>query len=350
MNDSALPDWAVINVDGIDNFKDYLLPEDDIGKLKAAPSLNSSVTDYLLGDSDSGSYLPWTKTHGDFALRHSEVSVVAGMNGSGKSVWVSEVAINLLREAYCNGNKNKVLMISPEMSPAQNMARAVRQILAKPEAGITDQDIGAALSWLGNKYYIYDHLGSVAPDVLLGLIRYSAAELGVTHVFIDNLTILKLTNSSADVNLTSKDFIADLVSISRETQTHCVLVAHTRKPPNGIHDRQDKYSVRGASEITDLVDNVWGISRSFLREEKLNYLDPMGDRDEYVEWLNKPSAFMEIQKQRHGSGALKRYSLYYDIPSMRFMPKPQMLPATYEEIAQLHQSIGGETSLGYSER
>ena len=345
-----MKDSFSINLDEVDNFSDYLMPSsEEIGKLKAAPDVNDELTDFIMNDSDNGAFLPWSKTTADFRIRPSEVTVLAAQNGAGKSVIVSQMCLYLLRERYSGGKRNRVLMISPEMSVAQNMSRAVRQIMAKTNEQLNEPDIGASLSWLGDRYYIYDHLGNVDPEVILGLIRYGASELGITHVVIDNLTCLKLTNSAADVNLSTKNFMGDLVSVSRDTGTHIFVVAHVRKPAGSQNERQDKYSIRGASEVSDLSDNVLLLQRDWTRGEKLNQLDPMTDSESYQEYLKKPSSYLEIAKQRHGEGTLRRYALWFDTPSLRFMSKPDIMPRAFEETESFHRAVGGKSSAGYQE-
>ncbi len=348
MDNSELAKSLFIDLDEIDNFDDYLCPTAEIGKLKPAHAYNDEVTRFMLDEVEAGAFMPWSKTTGDFRVRPSEVSVIAAQNGAGKSAIMNQIAINMLRDKYSGGKRQKVLVISPEMSVAQNMSRAIRMMTAKPAIQVDEVDIGACLSWLGSRFYMYDHLGSVDPQIVLGLIRYAAAELGVTQVVIDNLTMLKITDDANNVNLATKHFMSDAVAVSRSTGCHIWVIAHLRKPTGDHNARQDKYSVRGASEITDLADNCILIQRDWGRGEELNNLDPLTDAEAYREQLAKPSSYLEIAKQRHGEGTLRRYALWFDVPSLRFTSRKDVMPRAFGELEEF-MSMGRGSSVGYQD-
>lgn len=299
-----------IDVSKIKDFETYMKQPLDTGKLRSPKSFADEVVDLLCGEkSREGAELPFRSTHGNFRFRPSECTIWAGQNGGGKSALLTMSALHWLQPGSSN-REEKILLISPEMTPQQNLGRLVRQ--QQNKTAVEQKEVHEALNFLDSKMWIYNHVGSVDKDIIIGLIRYAARELGVTQVIFDNITILKFTG--VDQNRDQKHFMTDIVSVCRDEEIHIHVVAHSRKPEQGSR-RMSKMDIRGASEQSDLVDNVILITRND-KTELLEGKDPLSE--EYKAIKKMPDTYFDIAKQRHGDGWQGRVSLTYWPIGMRW--------------------------------
>ena len=311
---------VTIDVSKINNFKDYMAQPVDTGKIASPAKFKDSVVDLFCGEkSRAGASLPFTACEGNFRFRPGECTIWAGQNGAGKSSLLTMCALHWLNHRASIVDE-KILVISPEMTPEQNLGRLVRQMLCKHPDDMGPEEIRQAMSEFEGRLWVYNHVGSVAVDVLRGIMRYAVRELGVTQIIFDNITILKF---DGDPLREQKHFITDMVEISRDENVHIHVVAHSRKPEAGAK-RMTKLDIRGASEQSDLVDNVILISRNEAKEEKKRHLDPSSE--EYREVNKQADTRFDIAKQRHGDGWVGMVRLWFYPKAMRWSDNEKMAP------------------------
>lgn len=242
-----------------------------------------------------------TKAGRFIEFRPGEVTAWSGFNGHRKSMFTSQVAIDLCAQ------DEPTLIASFEMTPGKTLARMARQAAAtaRPDPRWLD----AFRRWTNGRLWVFDHLGRTTPEMVIGLCRYFADELKGRHVLIDSLMMVVASEDTFDEQ---KQFVTDLCRVAQETGLHVHLVTHARKPQSGSEDRPpSKYDIRGSAAISDQVANVitvWADKRKRQRLEEVPY-------DE-VE-LAKPDALVTVEKQRNGAweGRLK---LWFDESSLRF--------------------------------
>ena len=250
--------------------------------------------------------------------------------------------VNFIRPKNLFSDKDeKYLLISPEFSPKINLARIVQQVCGKLPVEITPQDISAALVFLAPLMLILDVVGIVEADRVADMIHWCVQEHGITGTIIDNLTVMRLKGRGSGDNDATADLMARLVEVARVTDTHIWLVAHTRKPSSG--ERVNRYQIRGASQITDLADNVITVERFELKEQKLADMD-CEDREE---WERAPDSFVHFQKQRHGSAWTGRVSLWYNPRGMRWSHQRNVESMPFQELQGFIESTGGRQNDSY---
>jgi twinkle protein len=283
------------------NWQEYdELPERS--KVIPASNLADEVVDLFYGTKEAkGAYLPWEKAADKFRVRRREVTLYAGINGHGKSLVTSQIALGLMRQG------EPTLLCSFEMRPSASMQRMTRQAAVTGEPSIPY--IRAFHKWTDSRLWIYDHFGTCRPEKALAVCQYAAREFGVKQFVVDSL--MKCVAGTDDYT-GQKLFVADLGTLAAAYDGHVHLVAHARK---GQHegDTLDKFDIKGAGEISDQVDNVVIVQRN-KRKEKLRE-----DGKDIVD--NDPDAFFTICKQRHGAyeGTL---GLWYDAPSGCYVERP----------------------------
>lgn len=263
------------------------------------------VKDYFFKPADAPlTRLGWRKTHADFQFRSSEVTLWAGINGHGKSQMVGQVALALMQQS------ERVCIASMEMSPVRTMARMTRQAHGSSEPALRYiDDLGA---WTDGRLWLYDHVGSCRPELMLAVIRYAVSKFEITHFIVDNL--MKVVEGEDDYN-GQKNFVNGLCTIAHDTGVHIHLVLHVKKGKSET-DVPGKFDIKGSGAITDLVDNVFVVWRNKAKEQL------MRDGENCAEEVD---AMLCLEKQRNGE-AEGRYGFWFDRPSMQYLEDRHSLP------------------------
>lgn len=222
---------------------------------------------------------------GKFDLRESEMTVWAGPNGQGKSMVTTQVGLSLCEQ------RQRVCIASVEMKPHKTLERMVCMAYGTNEP--SPRDVKEFMAWSDGRLWMYDHVGSVDPQEMVGAVRYAVMELGVQHFFIDNLQ--KCIANEDDYN-GQKSFADKLFAIAKDNPAHIHLVHHTRK----LQGTPSKNDVKGASSITDLVDNVVLVYRNMQKEDILSGRKP-AEGKEWEEASGQQDLTLDLVKQRdHG--------------------------------------------------
>lgn len=232
-------------------------------------------------------------------FRPGEVTVWSGYNGHRKSMLTSQVALDLCMQ------RQRVLVASLEMAPAQTMARMSRQVsaVARPATSTVE----AFHRWTDGRLWLFDHVGRIDPEQCLALCRYFAAEHKGQHAFIDSMMMVCGSEEHLDEQ---KQFVTGIVRCAVETGLHIHIVAHCRKPSGGDDsDPPTKYDVKGSGAITDQAPNVVMV---WSDREKAALKAAGGNVD-----ISKPDALMTVEKQRNGEWE-GRVRLWFDGASLRF--------------------------------
>lgn len=261
------------------------------------------------GNALTGDLLPWSKTHELIAFRGGEATLWAGPNGSGKSLVTSFVQLGMRKQGV------KSCVGSFEMKPAQTLYRQLRQFSKTNKPSLEDNS--EFLKWLAGELFLYDHVGAIERDKLFAVIRYAANVLKVNHFWIDNL--MMCVPGEDDYNA-QKEFIASAVALAIELDIHIHIVHHVRKPKDD-HSDQTKYDIKGSGAITDLMPQIIMVSRN--KKKELEVQEHLSKGEEVPEdVLNKPDAYLGVEKQRNGTGWEGKIALWFDPASQQYRGFP----------------------------
>jgi twinkle protein len=250
------------------------------------------------GEQD-GLYLPWAKLREKLAVRRSELVVFNGINGHGKSVAVSHIALHAMKQGA------RVCMFSGEMRPWRLLKWATRQATGTHEPAPTF--IRKVLQFYSDKLWMFELTGAAKVDRLLEVFKYARKRYGISLFVIDSL--LKCGIDDDDYTA-QKKFVEALCDFKNEFDVSVILVTHPRKGDDETR-HSDKMDVRGAGAITDLCDTLLTFWRNKKREAALEK-DPH-DEDAF----NAPGAKLVCQKQRNGEWEGTAW-LWFDSKSMQF--------------------------------
>ena len=249
--------------------------------------------------------MPWSVTHNSFRLRHSELSVWAGINGHRKSMIVGQIMGWIAKH-------QRVCIASLEMQPETTLLRMARQLCGCMP---TDGWMHKFMDWSDERICLYDQLDTIEVERILGMVHYAAVELKCDHIVIDSLTKCGLPPD--DYNAQTK-FVDRLQWAAKAHKCHIHLVAHMRKGRD-VLDRPDKWDVKGSSHITDLADNVVIVWANKKREEarKEQSRGATLTKQQEQELERGVDQELIVAKQRHGEyeGSV---GLYFDPKSLQF--------------------------------
>ena len=263
-----------------------------------------AISSFEDGESMAGLKLPWPKTHERFALRPAEVTIWAGVNGHGKSQLLNQICALTMPAA-------KWLIASLEMPVKSTLNRMVRQMggVGNP----SPEYVRSIMEVTEGRLWIYDQLDTVPANRLIAMIHYAATKLGVEHIILDSM--VKCGMGVDDYNA-QKNFVDKLCWAAKTHGIHIHLVHHVRKS-----EREgkvpDKFDIKGAGEITDLVDNICIIHRNKDKEALAREGKPV---DKY-----EPDTSLIIAKQRH-AGLEDKFALYFHQDSQQFLSSPDARP------------------------
>lgn len=284
------------------NFADYMQEPEQHNVRPASDWLDDTIaTFYAAADSIVLPSMLWAKTRDKVRFRPGEVSLWAGINGHGKSMFLSQVVLDLCYQA------ERVMVASFEMKPGRQMHRMSRQASG---SSLPDREwLEVFHQWTDERLWIYDHVGAVEWRKVIAVMRYAVANFGVTQFVIDSL--MKCVKGEDDYNA-QKDFVNELCAFAQNHGVHVHLVHHVRKGESE-HKAPGKFDVKGAGAITDQVDNVFIVWRNKKAAEENN-----GD----------PTAVVACEKQRNGEFEGK-FGFWFDIESQQYVESQSELPSMY---------------------
>jgi twinkle protein len=233
------------------------------------------------------------------AFRPGEVTVWAGYNGHRKSMFTSQVMLDLAVQ------KQRVLVASLEMAPVRTLARMTRQ--ACGTAIPLPAEIDRFSAWSEGRLWLFDHVGKIDGDTCTALCRYFADTLRGHHVFIDSMMMVCGSEEHMDEQ---KQFVTSLCRMAVETGLHIHLIAHCRKPAAGDEQPPSKYDIKGTGAISDQAANVVTVWFNRKKAAAKNEAQPYDSLT--------PDALITVEKQRNGAweGRLK---FWFDDASLRFL-------------------------------
>ena len=309
------------------DFSMYMRETDAQAKVKGSKVYADELKAKLRQKKDDKAVcLPWYGHKDVFEFRPGEMTLWAGQNGSGKSLVTSQIALSLI------GQGQKVTIASFEMKPVNTLSRMARQWIGlNPMATEFQNDEGLKSiddlydqfnDWTDGHLWLYDQMGSVNKDLVIGMCRYSAKELGVSHVFVDNLATCVM---GEDDMSGQKDFVAELITIARDYNIHIHLIHHLKKPVNE-YAVPTKYDSKGSGAIVDLVDNVWMVWRNKEKEDDMKDVGPMSSKKD------EPDQLLLCRKQRNYDGSENgepTIKLWFHADAQQYLESPRESPMAF---------------------
>jgi twinkle protein len=261
---------------------------------------------------------PWPSLHGKLIFRPSEVVILNGINGHGKS----QVLGHLMLEAM--HRNERVCIASLEMPVAKWLRRLTNQAGAVREPSIPY--IRAISKWYGDKLWAFDRVGTADTNRLIEVFTYARRRYGISVFAIDSLAKCGIADDDYGAQ---KLWVEKLCDFAIQHKAIVFLITHSRKLESE-HERADKMDVKGSGSITDLACTLLNVWRNKRKEEKPEELKDEAD------------VILSCQKQRYGDWEGRKW-LWFDTASFQFLDSPQQRPEPYVPFARpiLVSSVAG---------
>lgn len=246
-----------------------------------------------------------------------EVTILSGLNGSGKSSWLNNVMLNVTQRGF------KVALFSGELTDFNVMkwlaqCAAGRNYVSKVSGSdyayeVDDMVYAKICDWLYEKFYLYNNnYGNQFQQILNDLDEVVGK--GVSLIVLDNLMAMQISNLNGDKNEKQKEFILNIVEFAKRKNVHIIVVCHPRKE-SGTQIFLRKESIAGSGDLTNAVQNVMIVHRcgedftkragEFFGREKV---------EKYLEYSN----VVEICKNRSYGIIDYLVGMYYEVETKRF--------------------------------
>lgn len=264
---------------------------------------------------EPGFDLPWQKASGLIRCRFSEVILLAGQNGHGKSEAAGQITLDAIRQGA------KACVASMELKPRKWLKRMTRQAAG---ARVPSEPYQAEImSWYRDRLWVFDVVGTTKIDRVLEVFAYARKRYGINLFVIDNLAKCGVAEDNYNAQ---KDFVDRLTDFAKQHDVVVILVAHMRKRENE-YGAANKMDVKGSGALTDMVDTVVIWWRNKAKEKVLNDHSTVAKEIDPQE-LEKPDAGMFCEKQRNGEHE-PRIGLWFDADSHQYVERRGLRPRRY---------------------
>ncbi len=282
-----------IDGDKID-WRQWLKPSDAARLIPGEAIAERCKRNILLGpDAESGLTLPWSGHQRDVLIRPGKLAVWCGWSHHGKSQMLKMLMLHAIHR------DEKVVIASMEEDVDQ-----VWEDLARMACGVSNPSVRALdrfIDLIRGRVWLYDQQGEVPAERCVALIRYAAAELGVTQIAIDSLMMIAVNRDDYEAQ---SNFVGALKIAAKDTGATCHLVAHMRKRDGRTGDDSpgSPHDIAGAHDIASKADYVFNVWRDKKRED-----------------ATRPSCILGVDKQRGRRNWIGKIGLHFHEPSRQFV-------------------------------
>lgn len=251
-------------------------------------------------------------------LFYGTFNIVTGINGSGKSSFLSQLVCQSLEQ-----NKN-VWMYSGELPNFQSknwinyILAGQRNLVEKkvndtPFWKVTEQAQTQMNKHYQGKLFIYkDGYSHKVSDLIQSMVD-SIRKYGAKLIIIDNLTSVNLECNENNKYSKQEEFIVQCIDVAKKYNVAVVLVCHPHKIET--MRRLTKMDVQGISAIIDLAHRIISLYR-VSKDDKKGVPKKNGKG-----WVKEPIKYdvlVDILKDRMLGYEGNSVGLFYDRPSRRF--------------------------------
>lgn len=268
----------------------------------------------------NGIPMPFETRSGHFCWRWHEVTIFTGINGSGKTALLNWISI-----MWAANSGKKTMLASFEVVPEMTIRFLVSQVLGVDIPKDKDH-LKKAMDWLSGYFWIFDREQEAwvngkreqfSRDVLIETIIYAYRRYGIQFFVIDSLMKCGLGTEDYEGQ---KNFVNDLTDLVKQIPIHIVLVAHPKK---GDSERSapGKMDIKGTSEISDLVHNVFSVWRNKSKEDEIKkrLSDGVSSEMDIKKYdVGREDTQLNCSKQRNGNGEEPHYKIWYNKTSRQF--------------------------------
>lgn len=211
-----------------------------------------------------------------------EISVISGLNGSGKSNFLLYEMIKFSMQGY------KTMLFSGEMqdyvikNTLIKMIAGRKNVVSSQDGSyyfMKDEKLADEISlWLDKKFALYNNECSMEAQDIIQAIEDIVNACNYKIIILDNLMTINLKKYDRDKYEAQSMFIKELANLSKKLKIHIIIVMHPRKVAGFLR----KDDISGSADLSNAVDNVFIVHRNNMdfvkrsRETFGNMLEDIG--------------------------------------------------------------------------
>ena len=264
-------------------------------------------------------------------LFYGSLTILTGINGSGKSSWISQLICNALDD-----DKN-VYLYSGELPNFQSKnwinyifagQRNLNEYLTDENGKYwkMSKDIKTDINnHYKQKLFIHKDAHPRTASCILQTMEDTTRKYGCKLHIIDNLTAINLECSDSDKYQKQEDFVNNLIDFAKKYNVAVILVVHPHKIET--MRRLTKMDIQGISAIIDLAHRIISLYR--VSEDDKKGVPKKNGQGWYKEPI-KYDVMVDILKDRMRGFEGSSCGFYYDRPSRRFFTNLSNLDHRYK--------------------
>lgn len=243
-----------------------------------------------------------------------ELTIISGLNASGKTSWLDCVALNVMQQGF------KVGIWSGEMQDWRfqnwiNQIAAgkayVRKKIGYDNLYYVPKPICEKIdTWLDDKLFLYNNSYGSDWQQLFNDIKELVEKEGVQLIILDNLAALNIEGYDGEKYSKQTKFVLDVKEYAKKKNIHIILVCHPRKQMDMIR----RESVSGTADLTNICDNLFLIHR--VNKDFETRAGDFFGKEKVTEYMNY-STVLEIAKNRQFGIVDFLIGMYYENESRR---------------------------------
>lgn len=284
--------------------------------LRSVMEFEGDLDQFFSADEDtSGFGSGWAKfDEEDIRFRPSELYLMGGINGHGKSLFLGQLALNAVAQ------DQKVLIASMEMPARATLGRMMKQasgVSSPPKAYRK-----AILDWMAPNLWLFVDKLTPKPKDLMDCFEYAYRRYGINMFVIDSLTNMVRQDDYEG----QQKFIEQLVNFKMSFPVTIFLVTHVRKGENE-YTAPNKYDIKGSGSVTDLADGVMLIFKNKRKIEQIEQAHMLGEEPD-EKYTKQWDSYVEVVKNRNGQWEGK-VGFEFDTQCMQYKERRGSKPKYY---------------------
>lgn len=243
-----------------------------------------------------------------------ELTVMSGLNASGKTSWLDCLALNVIQQGF------KVGIWSGEMQDWRfqgwiNQIAAGKTYVKKKQGYENLYYVPNSYSeriegWLDNKLFLYNNAYGARWQQLFNDIKELVEEQKVQLIILDNLAALSISDYDGEKYSRQTKFILDVKDYAKQKNIHIILVCHPRKENFFLR----KESISGTADLTNIADNVFLLHR--VGKDFETRAGEFFGKDKALEYMQFGNV-LEVAKNRQFGVVDHLVGMYFEMESRR---------------------------------
>lgn len=190
-----------------------------------------------------------------------EISVVSGLNGSGKSNFLLYEMLIFALQGY------KTMVFSGEMQDYIIKNTLIKMVAGKKNIKQSadgtyyfvgdDKLVDKIDKWLDDKFCLYNNECSMKVEDIIQAIK-DISKNGAQIIILDNLMTMELEGYGNNKYDAQSVFIKELAKLAKSLKIHIFIVMHPRKTMGFLR----KEDISGTADLSNAVDNVFIVHRN----------------------------------------------------------------------------------------